>query len=174
MEDTFQFEGPLVESGNKLWGFHVLVPEVVANTLLAHDAKRVVCTLQGGRAEFQAGLIPKGDGRHCIMINKKLRDQLGLRPGSLVQLALQKDDSEYGLPMPEELAEVLAQDEEGHRLFHALPAGKIRTLLYIVSQVKNSDARIGRAMTIVAHLHAQGGKLNYKILHEDLKLAQKI
>jgi uncharacterized protein YdeI (YjbR/CyaY-like superfamily) len=103
------------------------------------------------------------------VVNKKIRDQLGLKPGSPAQVSLRKDESEYGLPMPEELAEVLAQDEEGNRLFHALTPGKLRTLLYIVGHVKNTDARIGRAFIIVEHLKANNGKIKYRQLNEELK-----
>ncbi len=163
-----QFTAFLESSNNKLWGFHLPVPEIIAQAFLAEDAKRVVCTLNE-KVEFQCALIAKGEGVYCIMVNKKIRDQLGLKPGSSAHVSLRKDESEYGLPMPEELAEVLAQDEEGNRLFHALTPGKLRTLLYIVGHVKNTDARIARAFAIVEHLKANGGKINYRQLNEDLK-----
>jgi len=104
-----------------------------------------------------------------ITVNKKTRDKLGLKAGSKVNVSLRKDESEYGLPMPEELAEVLAQDETGNRLFHALTPGKLRTLLYIVGQVKDPDKRVGRAIAIVEHLKANGGKINYRQLNEELR-----
>ena len=168
MDDSLQFTSFLEISNNNLWGAHLPVPDLIAQTFLAEGAKRVVCTLNE-KVEFQCGLIAKGEGSYCIMVNKKIRDQLGLKAGSAARVSLRKDESEYGLPMPEELAEVLAQDEEGNRLFHALTPGKLRTLLYIVGHVKNTDARIGRAFTIVEHLKANGGKINYKQLNEDLK-----
>ncbi len=163
------FTAMLESSNNKLWGFHFPVPDLVAQVFMAAGSKRVVCTLHE-KISFQCGLIPKGNGTYCIMVNKKIRDQLGLQPGSSAQVSLRKDDSEYGLPMPEELAEVLAQDEEGYRMFHALSPGKLRTLLYIVGHVKNTDARIGRAIAIVEHLKANDGKILYKQLNEDLKM----
>jgi hypothetical protein len=163
-----EFTAILEISTNKLWGAHLPVPGAIAQTFLAEGAKRVVCTLNE-KIEFQCALVPKGEGVYCIMVNKKTRDQLGLKEGSAARVSLRKDESEYGLPMPEELAEVLAQDEAGNRFFHALTPGKLRTLLYIVGHVKNSDARIARAFAIVEHLKANGGKINYKQLNEDLK-----
>ncbi|HPI07060.1 MAG TPA: YdeI/OmpD-associated family protein [Saprospiraceae bacterium] len=168
MEESLQFTSILEISTNKLWGAHLPVPHLIAQTFLAEDAKRVICTLNE-KVEFQCALVPKGEGVYCIVVNKKIRDQLGLKEGSTARVSLKKDDSEYGLPMPEELAEVLAQDEEGNRLFHGLTPGKLRTLLYIVGHVKNTDVRISRAFAIVEHLKANGGKINYKQLHEDLK-----
>lgn len=168
MEESLQFTSVLEISTNKLWGAHLPVPDAIARVFVAQDAKRVVCTLNE-KVEFQCALVPKGEGIYCVVVNKKTRDQLGLKEGSSVKVHIRKDESEYGLPMPEEMAEVLAQDEEGNRLFHALTPGKLRTLLYIVGNVKNSDARITKSLVIVEHLKANGGKINYRQLHEELK-----
>lgn len=86
-----------------------------------------------------------------------------------VQATLRKDDSKYGLPMPEEMQEVLDSDEEGNRLFHALTPGKQRTLLYIAGFPKTSDKRISRAIVIVEHLKANHGKIDFKMLNQALK-----
>ncbi len=69
----------------------------------------------------------------------------------------------------EELAELLAQDEEGNRFFHALTPGKLRTLLYIVGQPKNSDIRLHRALAIVEHLKMNQGKIDYKTLNISIR-----
>lgn len=168
MEDVFQFSSRLEESGNKLWGFHFPVPDLVAKSLIQGDDRRVMCLLQG-KIEYQCALLPKGDGSFLVMVNKKTRDKLGLKPGSPVTVQLRKDDSQYGLPMPEELEEVLRQDETGHRLFHALTPGKIRTLLYIAGQPKNQDIRLRRALAIVEHLKNNAGNINYRQLNEEMR-----
>jgi len=168
-EDHLHFSATLEESTNKLWGCHFAVPPMVAATLIEQrEDRRVVCVLNE-KTEYQCALVPRGDGTFLITVNKKNQKDLGLKIGSRVQVDLRSDDSQYGLPMPEELAEVLAQDPEGNRLFHALTPGKLRTLLYIVGQVKNTDARINRSFTIVEHLKKHGGKVNYRQLGVDLK-----
>ncbi len=170
MEHTDHFTSTLEESTNKLWGCHFVVPQVVALTLIAQrEDRRVVCVLNE-KTTWQCAMLPRGDGTFLITVNKKIQKDQGLTIGSRVQIALRPDDSEFGLPMPEELAEVLAQDPEGHRLFHALTPGKLRTLLYIVGQVKNSDGRIHRSFAIVEHLKINGGKINFRQLNEALKM----
>lgn len=172
-EDTYHFQSTLEISTNRLWGCHFAVPQTAAAALIAKgEARRVVCTLNG-RAEFQCALLPRGDGSFVISVNKKLQTSLGVKPGMQVQVSLRRDDSEYGLPMPEELKELLAQDEEGDRLFHALTPGKQRTLLYIIGHVKNPDARITRALVVVEHLKMQNGKIDYRRLNADLQNAAK-
>lgn len=165
MENVFSFNAVLEESTNKLWGCHFAVPQMVVDTLIAEGgARRVVCVLNE-KMEYQCALLPRGDGSFLITVNKKTQTNLGLTIGSKVNVSLRKDESEYGLPMPEELAELLAQDEEGNRLLHALTPGKLRTLLYIVGQPKNSDIRLHRALTVVEHLKKNKGKIDYKQLN---------
>lgn len=169
MEDVFHFNSVLEESTNKLWGCHFAVPQIVADTLIAQtEARRVVCLLNE-KMEYQCALLPRGDGSFLITVNKKIQTQLGLKIGSKVSVRLRRDESEYGLPMPEELAELLAQDEEGNLVFHSLTPGKIRTLLYIVGQPKSSDVRLQRALAVVEHLKKNAGKIDYKLLNIQIK-----
>lgn len=154
---------------SNLWGFHFCVPAEIGNQFVTEgNDRRVVCTLND-KEEFQCALMPKGDGNFFINVNKKIRDALKLAVGSQVNVLLKKDESEYGLPMPEELQELLLQDEEGNKLFHALTMGKQRTLLYIVGSVKDTGKRISRALAIVNHLKANGGKVIYKKLNDDIR-----
>jgi uncharacterized protein YdeI (YjbR/CyaY-like superfamily) len=87
----------------------------------------------------------------------------------MVDVSLRKDRSKYGLPMPEELQEVLRQDKEGERLFHALTAGKRRTLLHIVGSSRGTDRRIASALVIIRHLKINNGRINYRQLSQQLK-----
>ncbi|MCC6463694.1 MAG: DUF1905 domain-containing protein [Saprospiraceae bacterium] len=168
MEDILHFTARLEDSNNKLWGFHLPVPQLVAHAFVAKGIKRVVCQLNE-QVDFQCGLIPKGEGVYCIVVNKKLRTQLGLQPGAQVAVALRKDDSEYGLPVPEEFEEVLRQDPEGRDWFEALSPGKKRNLLYLAGQIKDPEKRISRAFILIEHLKAQQGSINFKQLNAELR-----
>lgn len=166
--EILSFTSVLELSNNKLWGAHIVVPDVIAQVFASNGVRRVVCVLNE-KIEYQCALLPKGDGSFLITVNKKIRDTLGLKAGSPVRAGLRKDESEYGLPMPEEMDEALSQDEEGSRHFHALTPGKIRTLLYIVGNVKDPDKRIGRALAILEHLKVNDGKINYRQLNEQIR-----
>jgi Domain of unknown function (DUF1905)/Bacteriocin-protection, YdeI or OmpD-Associated len=171
----YSFEGTLDASESKIYQTHILVPATIASALLSHGAKRVVATIKSndGDYQYQCGLIPFGKGKTGIMVNKHIRTTLKLQEGTKVHVHLQKDTSEYGLAMPEEFEELLRQDEDGSRLFHALSQGKQRTLLYIVSSVKNSERRIERAVTVMQHLKEHQGKVDYKNLYENLKVSKR-
>ena len=166
--DELRFTSILERSTNKLWGCHFRVPDRIAKRLIDGESRRVVCALNGS-AEYQCAMLPHGNGSFVITVNKKLRDALGLAFGMEVQVSLRKDISEYGLPLPEELQELLRQDAKGSTLFHALTRGRQRTLLYIIGSVKNAEKRIARAIGVVDHLKTNGGRINYKQLNAMLK-----
>lgn len=162
-ETAISFSSMLEHFNSPLWGHHFVVPAAIGQVFVAGNDRRVVCMLNGSKP-FQCALMPKGDGAFFINVNKKLRDQLRIKVGTPLEVVLWKDDSEYGLPMPEELEELLQQDEEGHRLLHALTPGKLRTMLYYVGSPKTSETRLARAVAVVEHLKMMQGKIDFKIL----------
>lgn len=153
----------------------VHVPSEIAEAFKSEGVKRVVACLISdvGEHQYQCGLLPVGAGKTGVMINKAIRTKLGIFEGARLRVRLSKDESEYGLEMPEELAELMRQDEEGDRLFHELTDGKRRSLIYLVSSVKNSERRIERAITVIEHLKEHGGKVDYKRLYNDLKVSKR-
>jgi bifunctional DNA-binding transcriptional regulator/antitoxin component of YhaV-PrlF toxin-antitoxin module len=131
-------------------------------------SRRVVCTLNDSHS-FQCALLPWTEGGFCIVVNKKIREKLGIADGSKVKVELTKDESKYGLPMPKELREVLRQDREGNKLFHALTPGKQRTMLYYIAKTKDVDRRIHMSLIFVEHLKKNEGKIIFPKLSEELK-----
>ncbi len=168
MIDTYQFDAVIEKFNSRLWTYHLKVPGAIAAIFKENNAGRVVCTLNG-QETFQCAIMPWSEGTFFINVNKKLRDKLGLGIGSPVQVELRKDDSQYGLPMPEELEELLRQDEPGNAVFQALTPGKKRTLLHFIGAIKNPDLRLHRAILVVEHLKENKGKIDYKYLYANLK-----
>lgn len=150
---------------NPLWGHHVLVPDEIAQAFLTEKQSRVVCNLNGEH-EFQCALMPKGDGSYFIMLNSAIRKKMALHIGSKLDITLAKDESKYGLPMPDEFQELLYQDETADRLFHALTKGKQRSLLHIIGKPKGEAKRLEKAIVVAEHLKANDGKIDFKALNE--------
>lgn len=161
------FEAELGKLSDEFGYHYIPVSRQVSDAFgFTGNSRRVVATLNG-TITYQCALMPM-DGDFFILVNKKNRDRLGIIVGDIVHVELIRDESKYGLPMPEELREVLDQDAEGDRLFHALTAGKQRTLLYYIGKWKDIDRRIHYALTIVEHLKRNDGKL-VKELADELK-----
>ncbi|CAN5372320.1 hypothetical protein BH10ACI2_BH10ACI2_15110 [soil metagenome] len=167
-QNSVRFKTELVRSENDSgWHFLLVEKAIVDKFGFEGKSKRIVCTMNGGEG-FQCALLPWGETFY-IIVNKKKRDAIGIVAGDTVDVLLEKDESRYGLPMPEEFREVLNQDPEGDEMFHALTAGKQRSILYQLSKPKDIDLRIHQALIIVAHLKENEGKILDKVLYEELK-----
>lgn len=112
---------------------------------------RLLCTVNGA-ITFQCGLMALGEGKAYIGLNAARMKKLGLQFGDEVVVGLQKDESKYGVELPEELAELLRQDEEGNRRFHLLTPGKQRYIIQHAAAVKSSQLRIDRAIAMIENL----------------------
>lgn len=164
------FSAQLQEFENQmasLWKSHIAVPQEIAKELTEEGDRRVLCTINGDY-KMHCALMPSKDYWY-IMFSKNARTKLNLKNGSTVQVHLEKDTSEYGMDMPEELMETFNQEPEAFTFFKALTPGKQRTLIYIVSKVKNTDSRLRKALAIATHLNEVGGKLDFKKLNEMIK-----
>ncbi|MBO3696996.1 YdeI/OmpD-associated family protein [Roseivirga sp. E12] len=151
-----------------IWGYHFPISSEVTKKMSSDDHRRVICSVNG-MIKMHCSLMPLNDASY-IMINKTNRLKLGIRLGEKVELRLEKETSEYGLPMPESLMVLLDQDEEGSEYFHALTPGKQRSLIYIVSKVKSIDKQINKSLAILEHLKDMHGKIDYRLLTEKIKL----
>ena len=151
--------------------WHILrVPKAkVADFGFKGNLRRVICTLNGTET-FNCSLFPsKGD--YLITVSKKLRDKLGLAIGKTVAIELAKDESQFGMPMPEEFEEVLRQDGEGERLFNALSPGNQRLMLKLIVFVMDVDKRIIRSLVGLEVLKRCEGKFEYHLLHDAMRVA---
>lgn len=149
------------------WHFLVIDRQYVDKLDFEGKSKRVLCSIKGSEP-FACALMPWGDFFY-IMVNKLRRVELGLEVGDNVEVVLEKDESKYGMPMPEELQEVLNQDPDGNKLFHTLTAGKQRSMMYYIGKVKDIDKRIDTALVFIEHLKKNDGKVVYEEFQQELK-----
>ena len=152
---------------SKVYKLHFPIPKQIAEQFIKGDDRRVKCSI-GGKVVIQSGLMPFQD-YWFLLCNQTLQKKLDLSEGQPVELELEKDDSKYGMEMPAELEVMLDQEPDASRFFGQLTPGKQRNLIYIVSQVKNTNSRINKALAIVAHLKESQGELDFKRLNELIK-----
>lgn len=94
---------------------------------------------------WHGGVIALGNRTGYISIKGKILKDLGVHLDDEVDVYLTEDRSEYGMPFPEEVKEILAQNPSYEKFFYSLSMGKRRYVLYLVDQLKNVDKRIERA-----------------------------
>ncbi len=152
---------------NKLWSYYVPIPREIGDRFIEGDNRRVLCSINGCKPMHSA-LMHK-DGAYSIYVNTELQKKLGIEEGDTVSVALEKDTSEFGIPMPESFEVLLAQDDEGRSYFQSLTMGKQRSLIYIVQKVKNVDSQLAKGLAIMHHLKEAKGELDFKRLNELIK-----
>ena len=164
-----KFKAKLEQLDSSVWGQHIIVPDKVAKKLIEETKdKRVICKVNG-TFSFHAALMPAGKGVYFVNFSKQNSKKFGLTEGETLNIELIKDDSKYGMPMPEEFQELLYQDTEGDDLFHALTPGKQRSLLHVIGMVKRQEIRIRKGMIILNHLRSNNRKLDFRQLNQDFK-----
>ncbi len=151
-----------------LWGFHIKVESSIAEKYIEKNDRRVLCSIDGANS-FPCALMPHNSGKYFINLNKTIRTKHRLNIGDTVAFSLEKDDSEYGLPMPEEMKELLAIDDEADKYFHALTPGKQRSLLYIIGKPKRSESRLNKALAITEYLKEYKGAIDFKVMNTFIK-----
>jgi hypothetical protein len=114
---------------------------------------------------WQAGVVALGNGKGYITVKNAFLKKYRLQLGDLVQVHLQKDESEFGMKVSDELKEVLFQDPAGEHRFNLLPMGKKRYIIYYVNQVKSSQKRIERSLLLIGNLKkTEIGKEEFRFL----------
>ena len=162
------FEGIVEKFEDSLWSFHIKVPEVIYKDFAIKKIKRVLLQING-LDKLHAGFMPQGNGKYFLKLSKDNMKKYELALGQTVQVKVEEDTSKYGMPISEEMKELLDLDPEGEAYFHKLTPGKIRTLLHMVNTLKSSDKRIEKSVIILEHLKANNGKLDFKALNQAFK-----
>jgi len=156
----------------KVYYNHVKVPIDIYEKITADGNKRVLCHIDD-HDYFHAGLLPTGDGTYYIILSKDRMKQLGLSVDQQMSVKIEKDKSKYGMRMPEEFQEVLDTDVVGTSHFEKLTPGKKRNLIHMIASTKTPDIRIVKALTILDHLKANDGKIDFKLLNEAMKVKNR-
>jgi len=162
------FKSILQKTNSKVYGFAIPVPAKIGNAFKKGEIARLVVTYNHSEIANCAFMPGMGDG-YWLVINKKIRTKLKLDVGSSVDVMIQADTSKYGMPMPEEMEELLIQDPEGNEIFHKLTPGKQRSLLYIIGKIKSSDIRLRKAVAILEYLKMVNGNLDFPEMNEFIK-----
>jgi hypothetical protein len=108
-----------------------------------------LCSIEG-KNEFPCALNPRKE-EYIIIVSKALKKEHKLISSKPFRVSI-RIDPENGLLLPEELEEVLNQDQWGKRLFEALLPGRKRGYIYYVRNAKSIDTRIKRSLEIILKL----------------------
>ncbi len=132
-------------------GMHyIMIDDNLVELYKSKGSKRAICTLNSER--FHCAFMPKKEGGYFINLGSGICKKLNLKVGDSIYPTFEEDLSEFQFEMPEEFAEVLAQDPDADTIFQNLSDGNKRSLIYLIGLVKSTDKRIERALKIAEKL----------------------
>lgn len=149
-------------------GPHFIIPTKIALEIIEKTTdKRVQCVLNNSITIPRA--ISKKENFYYILISQDILKKLKLNFEDIIEVEIAPDVSKYGMPICEEMQEMLFQDPEGAVLFDNLSPGKQRSLLFYINKIKSSQIKIDRSFILLNHLKNNLGKLNTDALLQEFK-----
>lgn len=138
----------IVEKYPQKLGLHyAVVPDEIAKQFKGKHPIRMRAEIN--KESTQCALVKRNDGSYIIYLNITIRKKLKINLNDTIFVSLKKDDSEFGLDLPEELEVLLEQDPEGKEKFLELNPGTQRNIIYYISLGKLEETRIQRSVMMI-------------------------
>lgn len=150
--DAISFSSaPVVKLGIN---FCVEVPEAVVRALLKAANKRaapvqVKATLNGHA--FDANVV-RYSGAWRLYLNRAVRARAGVEAGDTVHIRLEYDPTERMPPMPEELKQALASNEQRKAAWRLQPSSRRKEILTYLQSLESAAARDRSVQRVLQHL----------------------
>lgn len=145
MNKSYRFQGILKILDSNPSYTMVTIPSEIISELPESGRLRTLGKMNG--AEFSLAIQGRKNGNGFFMVGSALRRAAKITTGDPVEIEFSLTDPDF-LELPEELKEVMEQDEEAGKIFFGMTVGMQRSLAYYVSSVKNTDSRIKRALEL--------------------------
>jgi uncharacterized protein YdeI (YjbR/CyaY-like superfamily) len=146
------FQSVLERDGTQLNWVIIRVPLDVKKLWGTRGNLRVKGEING--FAFRTSLFPTGEGRHIMIVNKRMQAGAGVRAGVRARFRLEPDKEERIAAIPGELKTVLAEDKSLGRWYDRLNYSIRKEVRDWIEQVKSPEARVRRAQQIAERLLA--------------------
>ncbi len=101
---------------------------------------------------FCTSLFPDGEGRHYLLVNKRMQKGAQASAGSVVRIRMERDDAEREVSVPSELKRILAGDRQLSRWYDKLNPSTRNDITKWVTDPKSGEARTRRAEQIAERM----------------------
>lgn len=151
----YQFRSRIESFGvgktRKIWYTVVFLPEYLAGELplKLHPRLRVKGEIED--TPFQGACIPTGDGRHYLIVSRRLIQEAQINLDSLIEVRFSlagQDD----VDVPQELSAEIAANPWAKTAWAKLSAGKRRALSHTVSSARTAATRLARVRAAISAL----------------------
>jgi len=101
---------------------------------------------------FRTSLFPTREGRHFLLVNKRMQKGARAFEGSVARFQMEFDPEKRTVTIPEELTRILSQDRSFRRWYDALNYSTRNDIAKWVTEPKSAAARMRRTEQIAERL----------------------
>jgi uncharacterized protein YdeI (YjbR/CyaY-like superfamily) len=103
---------------------------------------------------FRTSLFPTREGRHILLVNKRMQKGARAVEGSVARFQIELDREERTVTIPDELKRILSEDRWLRRWYDKLNHSTRNDIAKWITEPKSADARVRRAEQIAERLLA--------------------
>ena len=145
-----RFDAPLERVRSRLNWVIIHVPYDAARVFGVRGQIRIVGTING--FPFRSSLFPTREGRHILLVNKKMQKEARVGVGADAHFEIQHDTEERPTTIPAPLRQIFKQNKPFLRWYDQLNPSTRREIAKWVNEPKSPEARIRRSEQIAEHL----------------------
>ena len=102
--------------------------------------------------EFRTSLFPTKEGRHILLVNKRMQKGARAAEGSVARFQIELDREERTVEIPEELKRILSEARSLRRWYDELNHSTRNDIAKWITEPKSGEARMRRAEQIAERL----------------------
>ena len=115
------------------------VPPEISEALGGETHIRVVG--RAGDEPFRSNLAPRGGGKHRLFVHSSIWRKLGVDVGDEVDVEIERDELEWEITVPADLAEAMPPGSEAMEAFQALTVSNRKRFIDRIEETKTPATR---------------------------------
>ena len=108
-----------------------------------------------GKKTVEATLMPHGNGKHFIILNKQVRDAFGIEEGDTFEVRLALNAKPAALEIPKELENALKASKHAKAYFESIPPSHKKEYIVYITEAKKEETRLNRIAKTIEMLEKQ-------------------
>jgi Domain of unknown function (DUF1905)/Bacteriocin-protection, YdeI or OmpD-Associated len=145
-----RFDAALERMRSRLNWIIIHIPYDAAKFFGVRGQVRIAGTING--FPFRSSLFPTREGRHILLVNKKMQKGARATPGAVAHFEIEPDREGRPAKIPNELQQILAENRSLRRWHDGLNPSTRHEIAKWVGEPKGTDSRKRRAQQIAERL----------------------
>ena len=115
------------------------VPQEVSHALGGQTHIRVRGVI--GSEEFRSHIAPRGGGKHRLFVHSRIWRKMCIDIGDVVKVAIERDDDEWEVSIPRDVADAMPAGSEALEAFEALTTPNRKRFIERIEESNSPETR---------------------------------